>query len=46
MVRHGRFGVVAVGDTPEHAQELYDRVQKVVTEEAREAVKARELPDI
>jgi hypothetical protein len=43
---NGRFGIVAVGDTAEHAQELYDRVQEVVTEEAREAVKVRELPDI
>jgi hypothetical protein len=43
---NGRFGVVAVGDTPEQAQELYDRVQAVVTEESREAIKARELPDI
>ncbi len=42
---NGRFGVVAVGDTPEHAQDLYDQVQEVVTEEAREALKARELPD-
>jgi hypothetical protein len=43
---NGRFGVVAVGDTPEQAQELYDRVQEVVAEEALEAVKPRELPDI
>ena len=43
---NGRFGVVAVGDTPEQAQELYDRVQEVVTEEARQAVKTHELPSI
>ena len=43
---NGRFGVVAVGNTPEEAQELYDRVQEVVPEEARKAIKARVIPEI
>ena len=43
---NGRFGVVAVGDTPAQAQELYERIQDVVTAEARQAVKTGGLPDI
>ena len=46
MAENGRFGVVAVGDTPKEAQELFDRVQEVVPEEAREAIKARAIPEI
>ena len=43
---NGRFGVVAVGDTPAHAQELCERVQEVVAVEARQAVMTHGLPDI
>jgi hypothetical protein len=41
---NGRFGVVAVGDTLEQAQELYERVQQVLEEEALEAIRVRALP--
>ena len=42
---NGRFGVVAVGDSPREAQELYEKVQVVVVAEAREAIKPRPLPE-
>ena len=43
---NGRFGVVAVGDTPAQAQELYERLQEVVTAEAKRAVESDGLPEI
>ncbi len=43
---NGRFGVVAVGDSLEQAQELYERVQAVVAEEATQAIRPRTLPEI
>jgi hypothetical protein len=42
---NGRFGVVAVGDTLEQAQELYERVQQVLEEEALEAIRVQALPE-
>ena len=42
---NGRFGVVAVGNSPAEAQALYEKVQEVVTSEAREAIKPRPLPE-
>ncbi len=42
---NGRFGVVAVGDTAEQAQEFYDRIQNVVTDEAQKVLTARGLPN-
>jgi hypothetical protein len=41
---NGRFGVVAVGDSPEHAEELYERVQSVVQEEAKRVTTPSPLP--
>jgi hypothetical protein len=41
---NGRFGVVAVGDSPEHAEELYERVQSVVQEEAKQVTTPSPLP--
>ena len=37
---NGRFGVVAVSDSPEQAEELYNRTQTVVQDEARQAIRA------
>jgi hypothetical protein len=42
---NGRFGVVAVGDSPEQAEELYHRMQKVVRNEALQAIQAPAIPD-
>jgi hypothetical protein len=42
---NGRFGVVAVGDTPDQAQELYERVQQVIQEEALKAIRVKALPE-
>jgi hypothetical protein len=42
---NGRFGVVAVGDTLDQAQELYVRVQKVIQEEALKAIRIKALPE-
>ena len=43
---NGRFGVVAIGDSPAEADRLYQRVQTVVEREARLALAARALPAI
>jgi hypothetical protein len=42
---NGRFGVVAVGDSPEQAEELYHRMQTVVRKEALQAIQAPAIPD-
>jgi PGM1 C-terminal domain len=42
---NGRFGVVAVGDSPEQAEELYHRMQTVVRNEALQAIRAPVIPD-
>jgi pheganomycin biosynthesis PGM1-like protein len=42
---NGRFGVVAVADSPEQAEELYNRMQTVVRNEALEAIQAPAIPD-
>ena len=42
---NGRFGVVAVGDSPEQAEELYNGMQRVVRNEALEAIRAPVIPD-
>ena len=41
---NGRFGVVAVGDTPQEAEEFYERIQAVVHEEAKRACTPPPLP--
>jgi len=43
---NGRFGIVAVGDSPEEAQELYDRMQAVVKAEAEQAISPKPLPPL
>jgi len=45
VAENGRFGVVAVGDSPEEAQALRDRVQSVIEEEARVATAPPSLPE-
>jgi hypothetical protein len=42
---NGRFGVVAVGDSPEQAEELYHRMQTVVREEALQAIQTPAIPE-
>ena len=42
---NGRFGVVAVGDSPEEAEELYHRMQTIVRNEALQAIRAPAIPD-
>ncbi len=42
---NGRFGVVAVGDSPDEAEQFYQRIQKVIKEEAERAIAMPLLPD-
>ena len=42
---NGRFGVVAVGDSPEGAEELYRGMQTIVRNEALQAIRAPALPE-
>ncbi len=42
---NGRFGVVAVGDSPAEAEQLYQRIQTVIREEAEAAIQNPPLPD-
>ena len=44
VAENGRFGVVAVGDTPREAENLYRRVQTLIQEEAERVTKASPLP--
>ena len=43
---NGRFGVVAVGDSPEEAQRLYQDIQEVIKREAGEAIRPRDLREL
>lgn len=43
---NGRFGVVAISDSPEQAEQLYDRLQTIVQYEARQAIRAPALPEL
>ena len=42
---NGRFGVVAVGDLHEQAEELYHRMQTIVRNEALQAILAPAIPE-
>ncbi len=42
---NGRFGVIAVSDTIEQAEQLYNRMQTIVNDEARRAIQAPALPE-
>ncbi|MUN09041.1 hypothetical protein GLX25_18205 [Agromyces luteolus] len=44
LTEHGRVGMTAVGDTPEHATALYERASRVLLDEARAAGRPLELP--
>mgnify|MGYP001822320652 CR=1 FL=1 len=43
---NGRFGAVAVGDSPEAADELYEKLQAVVQEEAERVTASPQLPAV
>jgi hypothetical protein len=38
LTESGRVGLTAVGDSPEHAQQIYDEAQSVLLEEAEQAL--------
>jgi hypothetical protein len=42
---NGRFGVVAVGDSIDEAEQLYQRIQTVIQDEAKHAIQMPLLPD-
>lgn len=42
---NGRFGVVAVSDSPEQAEDLYHRMQTIVRNEALQAIRAPAIPE-
>jgi hypothetical protein len=44
LAENGRIGATAVGDTPDHAERLFARLQTVLAEEAQIAFRSRELP--
>ena len=44
LTEHGRVGLTAVGDSPAAAEEIYQRAQRVLLEEARAALVPRALP--
>lgn len=39
LTEHGRLGLTAVGATPEEARELYERTERILLEEAAEALR-------
>jgi len=45
ITEHGRVGMTAVGDTPAHAMELYERAARVLFDEARTGRTERALPE-
>ena len=44
LTTFGRVGMTAISDTPESAQELYDRAEQALLAEAREALRPPPLP--
>jgi hypothetical protein len=46
LAENGRFGVVAIADTPDDADRLYRQVEEVVGREARSALSVGALPAI
>jgi hypothetical protein len=42
---NGRFGVVAVGDSIDEAEQFYQRIQTVIQDEAKHAIQIPLLPD-
>jgi hypothetical protein len=44
LTEHGRVGLTAVGDTPEDADATYRRAERVLLEEAAEALRDQQLP--
>jgi hypothetical protein len=46
LSEHGRVGVTAVGDTPEQADAIYGRAERILNEEAAVALAGPTLPDV
>ena len=44
LTEHGRVGMTAVGDTPEHADSIYRRAQRILMDEAVAASSEHALP--
>jgi hypothetical protein len=44
LTEHGRVGLTAVGDTPEQADAIYRRAERILFDEARTALKDVVLP--
>jgi hypothetical protein len=42
---NGRFGAVAISDSPEQAEELYNNMQTIVRNEALQAIRAPAIPE-
>lgn len=45
LTEHGRVGLTAVGDTPEHADSLYQKAERILLTEAAAASTDRPLPE-
>jgi len=44
ITEHGRVGLTAVGDSPAQAEAIYQRAQRVLLDEAHEALKDSTIP--
>ena len=44
LTEHGRLGMTAVGDTPEEASRRYHQAERIVLDEARQALEEQPLP--
>ena len=44
ITEHGRVGLTAVGDTPAQADEIYRRAERILLDEARDAIEESALP--
>ena len=44
ITEHGRVGLTAVGDSPAQAEAIYQRAQRVLLDEARDALKDSPIP--
>jgi len=45
LTEHGRVGLTAVGDTPEHADSVYQNAERILLAEAASASADRPLPE-
>ena len=44
LSEHGRVGLTAVGDSPKHADAIYERAERILADEAATAVASPMLP--